>query len=70
MILTTGTGAPAGRCGNMDDVARCEIPQHVGEVVEVAFDKITRDNKLRFPRFVRWRPDKEASECKELKDQL
>jgi len=70
MVLATGAGTPAGRCGNMNDVARCEIPQHVGEVVEVAFDKITVDNKLRFPRFVRWRPDKEANECKELCEQI
>lgn len=70
MLLCTMLGTDAGRCGNMSDMDRLAIPEHVGQVVEVAFDCLTCDGKLRFPRFVRWRDDKSPTACKELKEQV
>lgn len=37
-------------------------------VCEVAYQMVTRDKKLRIPRFIRMRPDRKAEEC--LTDQL
>lgn len=35
----------------------------IGKVCEVAYDSITAHSKLRFPRFIRWRDDKNAQDC-------
>lgn len=35
----------------------------VGQVCEVQFQSITKHRKLQFPRFVRWRTDKDATQC-------
>jgi len=35
----------------------------VGRVVEIEYDSFTSKNKLRFPRFLRWRDDKDTDEC-------
>lgn len=35
----------------------------VGQVCEVAYQSITKHKKLQFPRFVRWRSDKDKSQC-------
>lgn len=35
----------------------------IGRVAEVAYDSLAGKGKLKFPRFVRWRDDKPASEC-------
>lgn len=38
------------------------------KVAEVAYDCVAADGKLRFPRFIRWREDKDWRQC--TKDQL
>lgn len=35
----------------------------IGRVCEVAFDSLAAKNKLRFPRFLRWRIDKNPNQC-------
>jgi len=35
----------------------------IGRVCEVAYQSITAHKKLQFPRFIRWREDKDAYEC-------
>jgi ATP-dependent DNA ligase len=35
----------------------------IGRVCEIAFDSFTKDHKLRFPRFIRWRDDKDMTNC-------
>lgn len=40
----------------------------VGRVCEVEYDSIAAGGKLRFPRFVRWRTDKDSKDC--TSDQL
>ena len=35
----------------------------IGKVCEVAFDSIAANGKLRFPRFIRWRTDKNLKSC-------
>ena len=37
----------------------------IGRVVQAEYDSITPDGKLRFPKFVRMRPDKGPEECRE-----
>ncbi|HEU0239029.1 MAG TPA: non-homologous end-joining DNA ligase [Micromonosporaceae bacterium] len=39
-------------------------------VVEVRFGQLTADERLRFPRFVRLRPDRTAAEVSEVRDQM
>lgn len=59
----------AYRClGNVgtgfSDQQRNEIgPDCVGKVVEIAYDCIAAQGKLRFPRFIRFRDDKPIEEC-------
>lgn len=35
----------------------------LGRVCEVAFDSVAANGKLRFPRFLRWRKDKDPEQC-------
>jgi len=35
----------------------------IGKVMEVEYDRVESQGRLRFPRFVQWRDDKPASEC-------
>jgi ATP-dependent DNA ligase len=52
--------------GGMDDETRLEIDEKadLGRVVEVAYQYVGDKGRLRHPRFVRWRDDKPAVECK------
>lgn len=59
-----------GRCSGMDDATRAEISNNkdlfLNQVFELRhFGKVGIDGAgLRFPQFLRWRPDKPAGECK------
>jgi ATP-dependent DNA ligase len=46
----------------------CKPAELVGRVCEVSYDSLAGKGKLKFPRFVRWRDDKLATEC--LYDQV
>lgn len=41
----------------------CDRESLVGRVCEVSYDSVAAKGQLKFPRFVRWRDDKEATEC-------
>lgn len=52
-----------GWASGFDEDQRSELSESdIGRVIEVKCQGIIRD-RLRHPRFVRWRDDKEASEC-------
>ena len=36
---------------------------YIGKVCEISGMEITKDNKLRHPRFICWRDDKKLSDC-------
>lgn len=54
-------------CSGMDDATRAEISfdpaSFIGRVVEVRAQERTPDGKLLSPRFIRWRPDKNPTQC-------
>lgn len=55
------------RCGGgFSDPEREQFWQEnvVGRVCEVEYDSLTSGFRLRFPQFIRWRDDKEASACR------
>lgn len=50
----------------MDDVERASLGSHViGRVFEVEYQYVGSQGRLRHPRFVRWRDDKQPYECTE-----
>lgn len=57
-----------GRVRIKNDAMRDAIAEDptpfIGRVLEVKFQERTDDGRLRFPRFLRWRPDKPAEECR------
>ncbi len=42
----------------------------LGRVFEVEYDRVAAKGKLRFPRFVCWRPDKPKEECRYKRSEL
>jgi ATP-dependent DNA ligase len=55
-----------GRVGtgfSVDDRYEWDEIDLIGEVVEVTYQEVTVHQKLRFPRFLRFREDKPGSEC-------
>ncbi len=65
----SGTIWPIGKCSGMEDSVRRKMTdlaiakqlKHL--VVEVKFNDVTKNKKLRHPRFIRWRKDKAKEEC-------
>lgn len=45
------------------DLPRLEMDSLLNKVCEIAYDSITAGKKLRFPRFIRWRDDKDIKDC-------
>jgi ATP-dependent DNA ligase len=55
------------RCSGMDETIRFSITENdIGRLVEVKHNGVTPGGKLRHPRFIRWRDDKE--EIDEIRD--
>lgn len=54
-----------GECSGFDDELRCKLSdKYLGRVIEVKCNEIFKDTgKLRHPRFLRFRPDKDFEEC-------
>lgn len=68
-VYSNGVIWPIGSCSGMDDYTRKQMTDMAfkkelrGRVVEVKFNEVTKNFKLRHPRFIRWRTDKPAEEC-------
>lgn len=62
----SGTLVHIGRVGGgLSDELRGEVDEDdIGRVIEVKFDRWDANGGMRFPRFVRWRDDKPAQDCK------
>ncbi len=66
LVLLDKFGNPhiIANVSGMDDETRFAITDNdIGRVLEVKYDCIAAQGKLRFPRFVRWRDDKNANDC-------
>ena len=66
LLTETGSWVEIGRCGGgFSDEQRDEFwgRNVIGRVCEVEYDSLTSGSRLRFPQFIRWRDDKEASQC-------
>lgn len=67
LLTETGSWVEVGRCGGgFTDEQRDEFwaIDVIGRVCEVEYDSVTSGSRLRFPQFIRWRDDKEASQCR------
>jgi hypothetical protein len=49
--------------GMKDDDRYIPDNEVIGKVIEVRFQNVGAEGRLRHPRFKRWRPDKQAAEC-------
>lgn len=60
LLLADSTGRVVASVSGMDDATRINIDEDtdLGRICEVAYQKVTRQGKLRHPRFKRWRDDK------------
>lgn len=67
-LYLAGELVEVGKCRIKDDRMRRQATDDpdslIGRVLEVRFQERTADGRLRFPRFLRWRDDKPASECR------
>jgi ATP-dependent DNA ligase len=60
---------PIGKCSGMTDSERKDMTDLAlegklkGRVCEVKFNEVTKNKKLRHPRFMRWRDDKAREAC-------
>lgn len=61
----TGRLVECATCSGMDDATRDAFnpKEDIGRVVEVTHNGVTEHGRLRHPRFIRWRDDKDPSEC-------
>lgn len=58
VIASVGTGfTPEYR-------ATVDRKKLIGLVAEVEYDEVAANGKLKFPRFLRWRPDRDPESCK------
>jgi len=68
-VYNGGTIWPIGKCSGMDDAVRLEMTELALQgnlkdlVIEVKYNDVTKNKKLRHPRFMRWRPEKKKEEC-------
>ena len=68
-VYNEGVIWPIGKCSGMDDDTRKTMTdlalhgalKHL--VIEVKFNDVTKNKKLRHPRFIRWREDKAKEAC-------
>jgi len=67
LLTVTGEYVEVASCGGgFSDEQRDEFwgMDVIGRVCEVEYDSVTSGQRLRFPQFIRWRDDKEASACR------
>jgi len=68
-VYNKGSILSIGNCSGMDDSTRKKMTdmaikkELLGKVIEVKFNEVTKNYKLRHPRFIRWRHDKSQIEC-------
>lgn len=68
-VYNNGVVWPIGKCSGMTDSERIQMTELAlhnklkHKVIEVKFNDVTKNKKLRHPRFVRWRDDKPKEEC-------
>jgi ATP-dependent DNA ligase len=69
-VMNGGVIWPIGKISSLGDVAnRVEATEFAlantlkNRTIEVKFNEVTKNKKLRHGRFIRWRPDKPAEEC-------
>lgn len=65
MLCSTSEGHEVANVSGMDDEVRYGLTDSdIGRVVEVRYQYVGDGGRLRHPRFLRWRDDKQADECK------
>ena len=68
-VYNDGVIWPIGKCSGMEDSVRRDMTDMAlhGElkykVIEVKYNDVTKNKKLRHPRFICWRPDKPKEAC-------
>lgn len=67
ITLDSMTYLVVGECSGMDEETRQYMTKHreelIGTVIEVGANEILKTGKLRHPRFIRFRTDKEGDRC-------
>lgn len=67
IVCKTWEGYNVADCSGMPDDTRrhiSEFPQEkIGKVIEVVYQNVGEKGRLRFPQFVRFREDKDPSQC-------
>lgn len=64
LVCATNDGVERANVSGFDDSIRALPPDRMeGMIVEVKYQCVGANGRLRHPRFVRFRPDKRASEC-------
>jgi len=66
-LCSTSEGIEVAKVSGMDDSTRIEVSENENDfmfkVVEVAYQSVGSKGRLRHPRFVRWREDKNCYQC-------
>lgn len=64
LVLADSSGKEVSACSGMDDQVRLSLSESdVGRICEVEFNEITVGGRLKHPRFIRWRDDKEEADA-------
>lgn len=66
LVCETTEGVEVCHASGMTDVERVDMTLDddvIGKVVEVKYDRVGTQGRLRHPRFKRWRSDKSVAEC-------